>query len=301
MKMNRKIGGCVILFHPEAEVVSNIQSYCAGVDALFVIDNSLTEDQTLIARINALSDKIVYRWLGGNKGLSAALNIACRMALDRQYDWILTMDQDSSFLNNDLAALIEGVDAAEKRFGVVGILSPYHLVSTYFDRPEAARFTETRFVMTSGNLLNLRAMAGTGPFEEKLFIDCIDMDYCLRLRKAGYHIIQDNSIRLRHSLGDFKEGKLVALPMGYSNHNPLRRYYITRNRVFLLKKYLGFDPKLCWLQMRATLGDVVRILFFEQDKGLKFRAMLTGLWHSLTNHYGPYNFPVVVEKKEARA
>jgi rhamnosyltransferase len=299
--MKRKIGGCVILFHPEAEVVSNIQSYCAGVDTLFVIDNSLTENQTLIASIHSVSDKIVYRWMGENKGLSAALNIACRMALDRQYDWILTMDQDSSFLDNELAALIAGMDAVEKRFGQIGILSPYHLVSEHFDRQEKERYTEARFVMTSGNLLSLRAMTETGPFEEKLFIDCIDMDYCLRLRKKGYHIIQDNDVRLKHSLGNFKEGKIVALPVGYSNHNPLRRYYITRNRVYLIKKYIGFDPTLCWLQLRATLGDMVRVLFFEKDKSLKFRAMLTGLWHSLTNHYGKYSFPLTVEKRRARA
>jgi hypothetical protein len=58
---------------------------------------------------------------------------------------------------------------------------------------------------------------------------------------------------------------------------------------------------LCWLQLRATLGDTVRVLFFEKDKSLKFRAMLTGLWHSLTNHYGKYSFPLTVEKRRARA
>ncbi len=298
--MKRKIGGCVVLFHPEAEVVSNIQSYCAGVHTLFVIDNSPTENQPLIARINAVSEKIVYRWMGENKGLSAALNFGCRLAREQQFDWILTMDQDSNFLDNDLAALIEGIEIAENTFERIGILSPYHLVSEQFNRQEAARFTETRFVMTSGNLLNLRAMDQTGPFEEKLFIDCIDMDYCIRLRKMGYHIVQDNSVRLNHSLGNFKEGKIVALPVGYSNHTPLRRYYITRNRLYLVKKYIGFDPALCWLQVRATIGDMVRVLFFEKDKSLKFRAMLTGLWHSLTNHYGKYSFPFAVAKRRTQ-
>lgn len=299
--MKRKISGCVILFHPQAEVVSNIQSYCYGVDTLFVIDNSTTEDRTLIARIKALSDKIVYRWMGENKGLSAALNIACRMGLENQYDWMLTMDQDSSFLEDDLAALVDGIDTAEVRFGKLGIISPYHVVSEHFDQLEHERYNLARYVMTSGNLLSLKAMAVTGPFEEKLFIDCIDMDYCIRLRKNGYQILQDNSIRLRHSLGNFQQGKLVALSVGYSNHSPLRRYYITRNRFFLIGNYIVFDPLLCWLQLRAMLGDAVRILFFEQDKSLKFRAMLTGFWHSLTNRYGEYRFPPAVEKRRARA
>jgi rhamnosyltransferase len=299
--MKRKISGCVILFHPDVEVVANIQSYCSGVDTLFVIDNSTSTDQPLIASIKALSSKIVYQWLGENKGLSAALNIACRMGLEERYDWMLTMDQDSSFLDNDLAALLDGIDTAEARFGKLGIISPYHLVSKHFDQQEQERYTQARYVMTSGNLLSLSAMAETGPFEEKLFIDCIDMDYCLRLRKNGYHIVQDNSIRLRHSLGNFQQGKIVAMPMGYSNHSPLRRYYITRNRFFLIGNYMRFDPRLCWLQLRATLGDAVRILFFEKDKSLKFRAMLTGFWHSLTNRYGKYSFPLTIEKRRACA
>ena len=41
--------------------------------------------------------------------------------------------------------------------------------------------------MTSGNLLNLKIAEKIGDFEEKLFIDEVDHDYCYRIRrKANY-------------------------------------------------------------------------------------------------------------------
>jgi rhamnosyltransferase len=143
--------------------------------------------------------------------------------------------------------------------------------------------------MTSGNLLNLDAVASIGPFEEKLFIDCVDMDYCLRLRRAGFRIIRDHSVGLQHSLGDFRTGKVGSIRIGYSNHNAGRRYYITRNKIYLLKKYFRFDPRLGWLVIRSMAGDTLRILLFEHNKFGKLSAILTGLRHSLTNHYGSYS------------
>ena len=287
--MKRKTGGCVILYHPEAEVVSNIRSYCSFVEILFVIDNSQMQDLALTEQIRMISGKIEYRWMGGNKGLSAGLNLGCRLAMQQQCDWLLTMDQDSHFEGSELADLIAGIDSVEQRFGETGILSPYHLVSKDFDTRAAERYTAERFVMTSGNLLNLGAATRIGPFEEKLFIDCVDMDYCLRLRKAGFAVIQDNSVQLRHSLGNFQKGKIAALAIGYSNHNPVRRYYITRNRSYVLRKYFRFDPKFSLLVLRSMIGDTVRVLFFEKEKLSKFRAMFTGVWHSLTGHYGKYD------------
>jgi rhamnosyltransferase len=142
--------------------------------------------------------------------------------------------------------------------------------------------------MTSGNLLNLEATRAAGPFEEKLFIDCVDLEYCLRLRKEGFVIIQDNTVPLEHSLGDFRTWKFLGLKIGYSNHNPVRRYYITRNKIYVLRKYFRSDPVFSWLVIRSMAGDVVRIVFFEKQKISKLRSMLFGCRDAVTGHYGKY-------------
>ena len=39
-----------------------------------------------------------------------------------------------------------------------------------------------------------------GPFEDQLFIDYVDTEYALRMRAAGYRIVESNVV-LNHSLG----------------------------------------------------------------------------------------------------
>jgi rhamnosyltransferase len=286
--MERKIGGCVILYNPDASVVSNIATYCHALDVLYVIDNSPTQVMEQVGRITALSGRIRYAWMGENIGLAAALNRAGRLAVDEGCGWLLTMDQDSRFSGREPDDLIAGIGPLESRFGNIGIIGPLHLVSDHFALQPEERYTEIRYTMTSGNLLNLAAAGVTGPFEEKLFIDCVDMDYCLRLRKAGFRIVQDNRVRLQHSLGDFDTRSILGLKVGLSNHNPVRRYYITRNKIYVLANYFWFDTRFCWLVIRSMVGDTLRIIFFEKHKWEKLGAIFTGLRDALIHRYGKY-------------
>lgn len=286
--MRNKIGGCVVLYNPDARVASNIQSYCDGVEILFVIDNSPEPDRVLVDVIKAVSPRIVYSWMGENKGLAGALNVAVTMATGQDCDWLLTMDQDSCFLGDDITRFVTGIESQEKKFGKIGILSPVHIVNEDF-RPDLQQpAVPVRFAMTSGNLLNLEAARAVGPFEEKLFIDCVDMEYCLRLRKAGFGIVQDNTVRLQHSLGDFRTGNFLGMKMGYSNHNAIRRYYITRNRIYILRNYFRQYPGFGWLVVRSMAGDLIRIVFFEKQKMSKLRSILSGCRDAVTGHYGKY-------------
>src|SRR5262249_26473198 len=145
--MKNKIGGCVVLYNPDARVASNIQSYCDGVDILFVIDNSPAPDAVLVERIKAVSTRIVYSWMGENKGLAGALNVACRMAAGENCDWLLTMDQDSCFLDDDITRFINGIAAQEMKFGKIGILSPVHLVNEDFRSDGQQPAEPVRFAM----------------------------------------------------------------------------------------------------------------------------------------------------------
>ena len=286
--MGKKIGGCIILYHPDTAVAANMATWYPDVDMLFMIDNSDEQHPELAELVDSGPGKIHYHWMGGNKGVASALNLACRLALQEKCDWLLTMDQDSSFSLKGLAEMIAGIESIETVNLRVGIISPAHLISEHFIEEEVGNYKEVKYAMTSGNLLNLHAWQEVGSFEDKLFIDCVDMDYCLRLRKAGFHIIQVNGVYLQHSLGNFQVRKVAGIKMGISNHSPGRRYYITRNKMYTLKKYFRYDPAFCLLIIRSMFGDLVRITFFETQKSLKLRAILTGIGHSMTNRYGRY-------------
>ena len=89
--------GLVVLFNPELDFKKNIFSYLKYLDELLVFDNSPNSNIKYIPK----SDKILYKHYPENRGLSASYNEAIVYALNKKYKFLLLMDQDSRFYNND--------------------------------------------------------------------------------------------------------------------------------------------------------------------------------------------------------
>ena len=94
--------------------------------------------------------------------------------------------------------------------------------------------------MTPGALMKSETYQKLGPFEDQLFIDGVDTEYALRMRAAGYKIVESNVV-LNHSLGKMTPHTFAGRHIFVTNHNPQRRYFITRNRIVLLRRYMGKD------------------------------------------------------------
>jgi rhamnosyltransferase len=278
-----KIATVVILYHPDHSLIESIPVYLDHTLEVILVDNSIDKDQQLIESLLGLGN-VTYLDNKGNQGLAAALNVGINAAVAKGYNWVLTMDQDSKFSAEMLERFISCVSSLNT---TAAIYTPYHLLTEGMQ--ERSGIQEVNSCMTSGNLLNLGAYQRCGPFLEKLFIDYVDHEYCLRLRKAAYKIIQVNDVRLTHQLGNFKTASFFGKRVSVSNHSPVRRYYISRNRVYLISKYLFFDMKFCLnALMNIFLRDPFRILMFEDHKLEKCSATLKGIGDALTGKYGAY-------------
>lgn len=275
----------VVLYHPPPTLANTIRSFGGITKNVLLIDNS----ETSFFDFDHLQDtepdfSFTLIRNGRNEGIAAALNRACAVAREQGCQWLLTMDQDSIFDASAAATLLNYAGAA--RAGVA-IVSPYH-VTPGATVPHFLREAEPiRFTMTSGNLLRLAAVQACGPFEEKLFIDSVDHEYCLRLRKAGFDIVRVNSARLLHPQGSMTYTRFLFFKWKTSHHNPVRRYYMARNRWYVMVRYALFDPKFFRRELSQYLRDYLRVLLLEQQKRKKIAAMLKGTWHFLTGRYGP--------------
>jgi rhamnosyltransferase len=114
------------------------------------------------------------------------------------------------------------------------------------------------------NLVHLPSWQAIGPFDESLFIDGVDHDYCLRARLGGYGVYEWPQSRLSHALGDLHPlpSWLFALhrhkKSGISFHKPYREYFEFRNNLWLLRRYgLAFSG---WAMLR--LGYLLLRLFY---------------------------------------
>jgi rhamnosyltransferase len=283
-----KIDALIVLFNPNISVLSNILTYLPFVETLYLIDNSEKKNFQLIQEIKNLSTQCIYIDNNGNKGIANALNLGAQLAIQNNADWLLTMDQDSRFEDNNLASLIRC--ASISNMSTIGIVSPLHILEHSYNKfLPVKRISEVLMVMTSGNLLNLAIYQQIGGFIDKLFIDAVDHEYCLRLNFRGFKVVQCEYASLRHCLGDLREIYLGIKTIRYSIHSPLRRYYITRNRLYLLKKY-GFKfPSLWFKIIKSIIFEWIKIILLEKEKIAKSQATIEGTIDFFRGKYGKYN------------
>lgn len=276
-----RTAGVVVLYRPDRSLQENIASFRRQVLDLIVVDNSEEPDCELHGKLRETFGATVVV-PGGNLGIAAALNIAAREALSRGCDLLLTMDQDSRAepdMVEQMKACI-GDDWRER----IGIISPVHLTGARPAPDGGAVCSDVMTPMTSGCLLNLAAFRDVGPFREDFFIDFVDNEYCLRLRKKGFQVIRANRALLHHRVGELRRyGPFVA-----THHSPLRRYYKTRNRFAVFAEYVRDFPGHCLFDLVRLAKEIGSIVIFERDKAAKLRMMWRGYQDFRRGKFGPH-------------
>lgn len=275
-----KIDGVVVLFNPAENVFDNIKTYSDELKILYVIDNSNKKNISFLERIKELKN-CEYIDNCGNQGIANPLNIAAKKAIANGADWLLTMDQDSSFEKASLENMISWIEQNDTTN--VGIVSPLHSLAEQNMLEDEIFNTIT---MTSGNLLNLRVFQNVGDFMEKFFIDLVDTEYCLRLKKNGYTIKRVPTALLKHSLGAMQEYEIFGKRYVATHHSAVRRYYMTRNRLFVWREYAQVSPAFVVQDKRAVFNEFKQIILFEKNKLKKLYFILKGAYDFWKSKYG---------------
>lgn len=277
-----KISGVVVLYHPDSTIVESIQSYIDFIDKLYVIDNSDFIDHELVGSIEKIH-KSIYVNNNGNQGIANALNVGIGMAIVDGSGWVLTMDQDSSFGQGMLENMIEWLEGNDA--GDVGIMSPVHKITNEKAR-KSTDVVDVVSAFASGNLLNINAYKAVGAFREDFFIDYVDHEYCLRLKKFNFRVLLNCNSVLNHSLGASKSINILGHIVICTNHDFIRRYYITRNRFKVIKMYFFSQPVFCLREIKDFFASWIKIILFEKDVIKKHKAMFLGMAHFLKGKYG---------------
>jgi rhamnosyltransferase len=73
-----------------------------------------------------------------------------------------------------------------------------------------------------------------------------------------------------------------------TNHSAVRRFYITRNRLWVYRKYLFTFPGWVLNDIRSFAKETVKVLLFEEQKMPKVRAILLGAGAALVGSWRTY-------------
>jgi rhamnosyltransferase len=125
------------------------------------------------------------------------------------------------------------------------------------------------FLITSGNLVELSAVLAVGGYDNTLFIDSVDMDFCLRLKKNGYRYAMARDIHMEHNLGETVEGRFLFFKKSLSFHGAERQYYIFRNLLLMIERYRN-DFRVYTIKLRiAAILHLIEIYLFYPKKNKK--------------------------------
>jgi rhamnosyltransferase len=275
-----KIAAVVIWYEPKAEYLKNLSTYAPWVGHTYIVDNSSMDHSSWVSSYPG----VTYVWLGGNFGIARALNVGVRLAENAGYQLVLTMDQDSWF---EVRAIERHLTESVLKFSDCKLA----IVGATFSNGTAScscGVEESESVITSGNLLRLSAWRTVNGFDDKLFIDQVDHDFCRRLRRHGYRIVVNKSVVLEHSVGKPLSRKILGYRIRSTNHAWVRRYYQVRNSLYLRRKYPD-EAKPLRLYLRDVWDHCLGILLLEDQVALKYKAMLLGAWDFFRHRFGSWD------------
>ncbi len=264
-----RLGAVVVLFHPE-DVLANILTYADSVEWLVLVDNSPSPmDSVALERLGPL---VLFEYVHRpeNVGVAAALNLGAASVVKHGCTHLLTMDQDSRFPEGEFVRFRQASETVI--VARIGMTAPLHS-GEVGRRVRSGVPRRIDMTMTSGCILSMDAYRDCGAFDENLFIDHVDHEYCLRMNARRWEVLEIPGIVLEHRLGAMKQVEWLRFAwMEIVSHAPIRDYYVVRNGLFVMRKYRRCGGVG---HVRRCVRDVVvKALFLETERRRRLKWIL---------------------------
>ena len=122
---------------------------------------------------------------------------------------------------------------------------------------------------------------------EKLFIDYVDVEYCMRLQIHGFSVLRANRAVLLHRLGGMTSRRFLGLTVHPVDHSPSRYYYQTRNRFYIRALYGDRFPEYFRLDLKAFRRGILKMLLYEKQRRRKLVMIWRGFLALRRNDFSP--------------
>lgn len=280
-----KIAAVIVTFHPDLILLTRNLGVLRDENIeIIVIDN--TQD-SYIADINE-TKQIKFISIGKNIGIAAAQNIGISKAVNA--DAIIFFDQDSvitpgfvshlcSFLNIEKPEIVAPIciDSRTNEELPSIRISKWGLPIKMFSKGALAP-VPVDIVISSGTAATVKVFQVAGGLLEPLFIDLVDIEWCLRCRSLGIPIKVIPFSILPHQIGD---GTIKVLNKFIHFHTYTRSYYQIRNTIWLLK--IKYSPKPYILaEIIATIFNTLLFILTKSTKKDYLSALARGIYDGLS-------------------
>jgi rhamnosyltransferase len=226
--------------------------------------------------------------VGVGGGFSAGLAYG---ATERKHDWLWLLDDDSVPKEDTLETLLRGLALLESSSKSIGILAPLTvhpgtqlsypglLWRSGWEPPSAdlsnrpVCFVDA--VISSGTLVRREVVHKVGLPRADFFMDFVDFEYCLRIRRHAYKIAVVRDSQLDHAIGSPRTINVLGYSRAWADHPPWREYYMSRNQTFTVWNYFP-DWRSKFFVFWRLLRHAAGISALGQEKSACLRMMLLG-------------------------
>ena len=263
---------------------------------VIVVDNASKQDEASIILKKYTHIKVIRS--RQNLGFAGGNNLGIKEAKGK---YILLINNDTFFKEFNIDPLIERLESSER----IGLVCPklrfawrnnpiqfagYTPLSPITVRNQAIGFGEedhgqydtphkTPYAHGAAMLIKRDAIDRVGLMPECFFLYYEELDWSMMFTRAGYEIWYDPACTVYH-----KESQTTG------QNSPLRTYYITRNRLLLVKRnYKGINKYLSYIYLIGIVGlrDILKYTFTQQPGLLK--AVLKGLHDYRNSNFSHLN------------
>lgn len=274
----------IVTYNPNVEFIAKLVQYVlrnSNVAHCIVVDNGSSNFSELDLAISNIT-KCVLICNKTNMGIATAL---CQVMNYKQSneEWVLFLDQDTD-ISYEVINVFEQI-INSNCFQDVGILcsSCISIHGNSFANNEKALETvvwnghsisKVTRCITSGSCISRRIYKDVGQFDEQLFIDEVDYEYCFRLQKDGFDILRVDSLSILHEVFDdnIKQIKIGRKTIQYNDVSTFRLYYKIRNYLYLKKKYQTYDNRPFFV-----LKYILKTCLLETDKRKRLLQIIRGV------------------------
>ena len=271
---------------------NGLKDICELIDSIpfnndlevIVVDNASKQDEASVISERYPHVKVIRS--DKNLGFAGGNNLGIKEAKGR---YILLINNDTYFKEFNLEPLIKRLESSDK----IGVVCPklrfawgnnpiqftgYTPLSPITLRNKAIGFGKedqgqyeiahsSPYAHGAAMLIKREAIEKVGLMPECFFLYYEEIDWSMMFTRAGFEIWYDPSCTVYH-----KESQTTG------QNSPLRTYYITRNRLLLVKRnFKGINKYLSYIYLYGIVGikDIFKYSIRQQESLRK--AVLMGL------------------------
>jgi len=273
--VKHRVVAVVTAFKPEPGLIDAIDAALVQCAQVVVVDNT-PSGATSAGDILPQRRGLTVLRNAGNVGLAAALRRGIDASGESEY--IFFLDQDSVVAPGLVSGLAHLLDQDSRR--AIAAPAPWDAAAQRYLDPRTAGRPDVALmpvVITSAMLMRRAAYDQTDGMRDDFFVDCVDQDLCLQLRRAGWTIVQDKRLLLPHSLGATRWHGIGFLKLRATHHPQWRLYWVARNGLILSREYFRFDPRWSVTNLAILAYWLVTVAMFEPPRWRGVRILLHGV------------------------